>query len=177
MTAPEFTGPFTAADWLAGARVRFADDGRSTLDLVKAPERLVYRHAGAEHEVFGRRTSDPDALAVRFRVAPWMADVAPADLTVVVALEHVVTLEDRGGVVATGIVNGPAIEGEHHLTDPTLEDGPEYPATAPHWLVPCWTEREGREATTVYVDSRNVLGVVHPEPYSPASKGGKGKRS
>lgn len=171
-TTPPFehTGPFNSGDWCTGARVRFVDNGGATLDLVKAPQRLVYRHAGQEHETFGRREALPTEC-VRFRVAPWVTDFDPATAIVIVPLENVVTLEDRGDVLAEGMINGPAI--------PCYEDGGVVPAVEEeiefidHWQVPCWTAREGREATTVYVDSRNVVAVILPEPWSPASRARK----
>lgn len=169
----EHTGPFNSGDWCTGARVRFADNGGATLDLVKAPQRLVYRHAGQEHETFGRREALPTEC-VRFRVAPWVTEFDPATAIVIVPLENVVTLEDRGDVLAEGMINGPAIAC-YEDGNPVPDDGGDDVALAnpDHWLVPCWTAREGRESTTVYVDSRNVVAVILPEPWSPASRARK----
>ena len=45
-----------------------------------------------------------------------------------------------GYKVCTGVVNGDPMKLGHKT------------------LIPIWTERKGREATTVYVDQRNIVG-------------------
>jgi hypothetical protein len=218
----EHTGPFTSGDWTAGARVRFADNGGATLDLVKAPHLIRYTGFGSHvYEALGRREDLPTEC-VRFRLAPWSmprtscttcagqgceegcgqceqanagpnshkvcrtchgaGDVTAAGESVaIITLDRVIEIVDRAeaGVMAEGMVNGPAIPCDVDDENGTLRpwssddaDGHDRPAEV--WLVPCWTAREGgREATTVYVDSRNVVAVILPDPWSPADRARK----
>lgn len=71
-----------------------------------------------------------------------MSEYPPGALVKFSDANAVGRLTDREVVLAEGTVNGEVLE---------LED---------RTLVPVWAKRAGREATTIYVDTRNIVDVV-----------------
>lgn len=142
---------FTEADFVIGSLVQFAD-ASATIDVVRAPHLLRYKAVGSTEprEVLGRirdgavAGDQPGTYEVR-HVLWFQPSGVGAGGRLTVDAAAVVDLVDRPPVMAEGRINGAAVQ------EPD------------RWLVPVWAERDGgREATTVYVDSANIVSIVHP---------------